>query len=115
VPPPEDITAGAIERKDAKCTGALDLFAECMAGVAGDHALAVLARGGVYLTGGIVVKITSWLQTDHFRSAFCAKGPHSAMLMRIPVRAVTSERVVVIGAARLACEMAKAFPVPADL
>jgi glucokinase len=101
---PDQITAGAIERGDAKCTGALDLFASCMGGVAGDHALAVLARGGVYLCGGIVAKIPSYLQTDHFRSAFCAKGPHSAMLMRIPVHAVTSERAAVMGAARLAAE-----------
>lgn len=102
VPRPDEITAGAIERRDAKCTVALDLFAQCMASVAGDHALAVLARGGVYLTGGIVAKMTSWLQTDHFRAAFCAKGPHSAMMMRIPVRAVRSERAGVLGAARLA-------------
>jgi glucokinase len=104
-PDPEEITTGAIERSDAHCTGALDLFAEIMASVAGDHALAVLARGGVYLTGGIVAKITSWLQTDHFRAAFCAKGPHSTMMMRIPVHAVKSERIVVIGAARLASEV----------
>jgi glucokinase len=104
VPRPDEITAGAIERGDAKCTAALDLFAECLAGVAGDHALAVLARGGVYLTGGIVAKITPWLQTDRFRAAFCAKGPLSAMLMRIPVHAVKSERVAVIGAARIATE-----------
>lgn len=105
MPAPDEITAGAIERSDARFTLALDLFAACLAGVAGDHALAVLARGGVYLTGGIVAKITSWLQTEHFRAAFCAKGQLSAMLMRVPVHAVKSERVVVIGAARLASEV----------
>jgi glucokinase len=105
MPAPGEITAGALERSEAKFTVALDLFAECMAGVAGDHAIAVLARGGVYLTGGIVAKITPWLQTDHFRAAFCAKGPLSAMLMRVPVHAVKSERIVVIGAARLASEV----------
>ena len=104
VPDPAEITAGAIERGDAKCAAALDLFAECMASVAGDHALAVLARGGVYLTGGIVTKMTPWLTTDHARAAFCAKAPHSAMLMRIPVHAVKTERLVLLGAARFAAE-----------
>jgi glucokinase len=102
--PADQISAGAIERGDEKCTVALNLFAECLASVAGDHALNVLARGGVYLAGGIVSKITPWLQSEAFRSAFCAKGAHSAMLMRIPVKAVKSERVAVIGAARLASE-----------
>lgn len=105
VPRADEITAGAIERGDAKCTVALELFAECLAGVAGDHALAVLARGGVYLTGGVVARISSWLPTERFRAAFCAKGPHSAMLMRVPIRAVKSGRVGVIGAARLASEV----------
>jgi glucokinase len=103
-PRPDEITEGAIEREDARCTVALDLFVDCMASVAGDHALAVLARGGVYLTGGIVTKIPSWLATDRFRRAFCAKGPHSTLLMRVPVKAVRTERVGVLGAARLATE-----------
>jgi glucokinase len=103
-PEPEDISAGALERADSECTKALDLFTDCLGSVAGDHALAVMARGGVYLTGGIVAKLASWLQTERFRQAFCAKAPHSALLMRIPVHVVKSERVVVIGAARIASE-----------
>jgi glucokinase len=63
-----------------------------------------MARGGVYLTGGIVTKIITRLQGPRLREAFCAKAPHSALLMRMPVRAVTSERVGVLGAARIASE-----------
>jgi glucokinase len=102
-PPAADITAGA-QQGDTKCMAALQLFAECLGGVAGDHALGVLARGGVYLTGGITAKLHPWLQGEKFRQAFCAKAPHSAILMSIPVHAVTSERVAVIGAARFAAE-----------
>jgi glucokinase len=117
MPRPEEISAGAIERGDAKCTKALDLFAECLGNVAGDHALSIMARGGVYLTGGIVAKVVSWLQHEHFRQAFCAKAPHSATMMRIPVYAVTTERIAVIGAARYATEefeQGSAFSVPGD-
>ncbi len=79
---------------------ALDLFAECLGNVAGDHALAVLARGGVYLTGGVIAKTIERLPRHRFRTAFCGKAAQSSLLMRIPVRAVTNERVVLTGAAR---------------
>jgi len=103
-PLPERITQAGLDGSDALCAAALDLFVECLGTVAGDHALAAMARGGVYLTGGIVAKIVPKLHSPRFREAFCAKAPHSALLMRIPVRAVTSERVGVLGAARLAQE-----------
>jgi glucokinase len=81
---------------------ALALFAECLGNVAGDHALACMARGGVYLCGGVIAKTVEKLPLEKFRAAFCGKGVQSAMLMKIPVRAVTNERLAVLGAARLA-------------
>ncbi|MGE5615573.1 MAG: ROK family protein [Bacillota bacterium] len=101
---PERISRGAIEAGDPMCGSALDVFIECLGSVAGDHALNVMARGGVYLTGGIVAKILPRLKDERFRAAFCAKGAHSSMLQRIPVRAVTSERLPVLGAARFASD-----------
>jgi glucokinase len=92
-------------RGDSECVTTLDLFVECLGNIAGDHALAVMARGGVYLAGGVVAKILPALRTPRFREAFCAKSPHSAMMMKLPVRAISSERVGVIGAARLASEL----------
>lgn len=103
-PLPEKITQAALDGSDGLCDKALDLFVECLGSFAGDHALAAMARGGVYFTGGIVAKILPRLQGPRLREAFCAKAPHSAILMRIPVRAVTSERVGLLGAARLALE-----------
>ena len=80
---------------------ALALFAECLGNIAGDHALACMARGGVYLCGGVIAKTVEKLPRERFRAAFCAKGAQSALLMKIPVRAVTNERLAVAGAARL--------------
>jgi glucokinase len=99
---PDRISKEAMEGTDATCGSALDLFIECIGSVAGDHALNVLARGGVFLTGGIVAKILPRLRQERFLSAFCAKGAHSALLKRIPIKAVTSERLPVFGAARFA-------------
>ena len=91
----------ALER-NPHCTNALDIFSECLGNIAGDHAIAVIARGGIFLAGGVVAKIAPSINKERFRSAFCAKGLLSSRLMRIPVRAITNEKLAVLGAARLA-------------
>jgi glucokinase len=63
-PLPEKISQSALDGSDRLCEAALDLFVECMGSVAGDHALAAMARGGVYLAGGIVTKILPRLQSS---------------------------------------------------
>ena len=98
----EWITRSAIEKSDAVSAQALDLFVECLGNVAGDQALSVMARGGVYLTGGVTTRIVAAILEGRFCEAFCSKGAHSAMMMKIPVRAVRNERVALLGAARLA-------------
>jgi glucokinase len=101
---PEWISRTAIEKTDPCSAAALELFVECLGNVAGDHALSTMARGGVYLTGGVTSRIVSFLIEGRFSEAFCSKGAHSAMMMKIPVRAVRNERVALLGAARIAAE-----------
>jgi glucokinase len=103
---PEDkVTADWIAERASKgdlvSTGALELFMECMGNVAGDHALALLAHGGVYLTGGVIARLQSHIEGSRFREAFCSKGAFSALMMKIPVHAVTNDRVVLLGAAKM--------------
>ena len=101
----EPITADALMERAAKgdpaSSSALELFGECLGNVAGDHALAVMARGGVYLMGGVITRVHSRVREGRFSEAFCAKGVHSAAMMKIPVKAVTSDRVALLGAAKL--------------
>lgn len=99
---PAWISRSATERGDPVSREALRLFAECIGNVAGDHALAVMARGGVFLAGGVAAKIAPHLDIACFRGAFCAKGAFSSHVMKIPVRAVINEHVAVLGAARWA-------------
>lgn len=82
----------------------LDLFTECLANVAGDHALAMMAQGGVYLAGGVIARIAPSIQKERFARAFRAKGALSSILARIPVRAVLEEKIALWGAARAARE-----------
>lgn len=101
---PAWISDGALRRGDETCQSALDLMVECLGNVAGDQALALMARGGVYFTGGVGAKIARSIKSPRFCAAFCAKGALSSILMKIPVKVATSERVAVLGAARWALE-----------
>jgi glucokinase len=96
------ITHAALERGDPLCLRALDMFVSCFGAIAGDHALSIMARGGVYIAGGIAPKILPRLKNGGFCAAFNAKGVHSAALGKIPVLVVTNERLGLLGAALLA-------------
>ena len=96
------ITHAALERGDPICLRALDLFIFCFGALAGDHALSVMARGGVYLAGGIAPKILPRLSNGGFCSAFNAKGDYSAFVKKIPVHVVINEKLGLLGAALLA-------------
>ena len=92
----------AIEHRDRQCVATLGLFSECLGNIAGDHALAVMARGGILLAGGVIARIAPSLDKPRFRAAFRAKGLMSSLVTRIPVRAITTERLGLLGAARIA-------------
>jgi glucokinase len=96
------ISRDAIEHGDALACRALDLFIACFGAVAGDHALAVTARGGVYIAGGIAPKIFSRIAAGGFLAAFNAKGAQAQLNLRMPVRVVTTERLGLLGAALIA-------------
>lgn len=80
---PASITQAA-ENNDPVAVKTLEVFARCLGRVAGDFALTVLARGGVYLTGGITPRITRFLTDGGFRAAFEAKAPHEDLMAKIP-------------------------------
>jgi glucokinase len=96
------ISRHALEQNDPLACRALDLFIACYGAAAGDHALAVTARGGVYIAGGIAPKIFGRLAAGGFMAAFNAKGAHAQMNLRMPVRVVTTERLGLLGAALIA-------------
>jgi glucokinase len=96
------ISRHALEQNDPLACRALDLFIACYGAVAGDHALAVSARGGVYIAGGIAPKILGRLAAGGFMAAFNAKGVHAQLNLKVPVQVVTTERLGLLGAALIA-------------
>jgi glucokinase len=91
------------ERSSAQAQ-ALALFIRCYGGFAGDIALAFLARGGLYVCGGIAAKLAARFREGDFMEAFLDKGRHRALVGAMPVRLVVNEELGLLGAARLAME-----------
>ncbi|MGH8772096.1 MAG: glucokinase [Burkholderiales bacterium] len=92
------ITKYALENRDPLARKALDLFVSMYGAFAGDLALLAMARGGVYIAGGIAPKIRAKLREGIFVRAFCDKGRYSALLKTIPIRVVLNEKVGLLGA-----------------
>jgi glucokinase len=88
---PADVTRAA-ELGDALAGKARDMFFAMLGTVAGNLALTVGARGGVYLAGGIVPRMVEPLELSGFRERFEAKGRYRYYMERIPTYVIT-ERV----------------------
>ena len=71
--------------QDPHAQAAVRQFAQFLASVAGDLALTLGARGGVYLAGGISPRIQSYLLEPAFRQRFEAKGRFKSYLAEIPI------------------------------
>jgi len=97
----EFMTGERVAPEDA-APAALDLFVTCLGAAAGDHALNVMARGGVYVCGGIASKVLPRLAAGGFLAAFNNKGAFAEHTRRMPVHVVTNERVALLGAAAAA-------------
>jgi glucokinase len=83
---------------DPLAVRALDLFVAAYGAFAGNMALATLARGGVYISGGIAPKIAAKLREGSFMRAFVHKDRFSDLLATIPVRVVMNPHVGLFGA-----------------
>jgi len=99
------ITAFALEKNDPLAILALDFFIEAYGAVAGDHALSLLARGGVFIAGGIAPRIIARLRGGRFIASFRAKGRFAELMASIPVRVVMNASLGVLGATVIAMEM----------
>lgn len=97
-----EIAERARAGRSALAAGALDLFISAYAGAAAGHALAVLARGGVFLVGGIAPAILWRLRQGGFVRAFNNCDVPQRLVRAMPVYVVREERVALLGAMRLA-------------
>jgi len=99
---PADITNHALAGTNKQAEETLTLFVTYLGRVAGDIAMIFMARGGVYLSGGIPQKILPALQKPEFRAAFEDKAPHTEMMKTIPTHVVVNPLAALSGLATYA-------------
>lgn len=99
------VSEAALTAKDSLADQALNMFVEIYGGQAGNLALTCLARGGVYIAGGIAPKIQSRMQSSLFLKAFQNKGPMAEMMKSIPVTLVMNQFVGLKGALLVASRL----------
>jgi glucokinase len=99
----DDVAAGiaeaAMNGRDDLCVEALDWFVRLYGAEAGNLALKVMSRGGLYLGGGIAPKILPVLQKGGFLDSFFSKGRMQPLLEAMPVKVILNDRAALYGPA----------------
>ena len=80
------------------CHQTLETFAGLLGGAAGNLALTVGARGGVYISGGIAPKLVDMLPASPLRRRFDERGDLSDYAKTIPLFLVMDEHPGLLGA-----------------
>ena len=88
---PEAVLQSALKGGDAAAEKTLDHFMTFLARLAGDVAMALQARGGVYLAGGIAPSIAAKLQQPKYRAIFEDKGRIADLMKPIPWFVITDK------------------------
>lgn len=84
------------------CSAALERFSAMLGAAAGDLALTLGARGGIYIGGGMCKRLDELFDRERFRAGFVAKGRLAPFLEPIPTYLVTRHDPGLLGAAVLA-------------
>jgi glucokinase len=92
------ISRAALDKADAACIRALEMFVEILGAEAGNLALRGLATGGVVIGGGIPPKILPALQHGLI-DRFHAKGRFTPWMRTLGVRVALEPRAALFGAA----------------
>ena len=84
---------------DRICAESTTLFCAMLGTMAGNLALTLGARGGIYIGGGIVPRLGQRFAESPFRARFEAKGRFSPYLAAIPTYVVTHPLPAFLGCA----------------
>uniref|UniRef100_A0A383V9T5 Glucokinase n=1 Tax=Tetradesmus obliquus TaxID=3088 RepID=A0A383V9T5_TETOB len=104
-----EITAEALEG-DALATQAVDIFLAIIGAEAGAMALRCLARGGVFIAGGIVPRLMERVKTGVLLDSFTnktARDRFQYLLQTMPLYVVTNTKVGIIGSREYAMRLVR--------
>ncbi|HEY1361888.1 MAG TPA: glucokinase [Xanthobacteraceae bacterium] len=98
---PAQVTSPRIWEEDSRTRKATAVFCAMLGTVAGNLALMLGARGGIYIAGGIVPRLGPSFAESEFRERFEAKGRLRSFLATIPTYVIVRPLPALIGAAAL--------------
>jgi glucokinase len=90
---------------DAVAARTFAIFVDIYGAEAGNMALRLLARGGVYLAGGVAAKNVDRFTDGRCMNAFLRKGRFQNILAALPVNLITNAKVGLLGAAEMATRL----------
>lgn len=94
-----EITQNALNSSCPVCVETLDLWVALYGAEAGNLALKSLPLAGMYVAGGIAVKILPIMKNGMFFQAFCDKEKLGTLLERMPIMVVLNQNAPLMGAA----------------
>jgi glucokinase len=95
----EQIVARGLSGESPACSRTLDVFCAMLGGFAGNVALTLGSRAGVFIGGGIVPRLGERFFESAFRERFEAKGRFQPLLAGIPTALITDTLAALSGAA----------------
>jgi glucokinase len=97
-----EITQAGIEGTCPTSRAAVDMFCAMLGTVAGNLALTLGARGGIFIAGGILRHMPKYLASSQFRTSFEEKGRFRKYLEPIPAYLILDEDAAFVGLRALA-------------
>lgn len=97
--PADQIVARGLSGESPACARTLELFCGLLGSLAGNVALTLGSRGGVFIGGGIVPRLGDYFFKSQFRARFEAKGRLHTFVDPIPTALITDTLAALSGAA----------------
>ncbi len=93
-----EVFAAAGDGTNPRAAEAVQVFFEILGQFAGDLALTLNAKDGVFIAGGIAKRYPKLMETSRFRNGFEAKGRYRPTMERIPTRLIMHDQPGLVGA-----------------
>jgi len=98
---PAQITDVKTGEEHPRARAATEMFCAMLGTIAGNLALTLGARGGIYIAGGIVPRLGTRFAESQFRARFEAKGRFRDYLAAVPTYVIIRPFPALLGAAKL--------------
>ncbi len=98
-PEPDEITEKALHGSDDRSRETVDIFCAALGTAAGNLAMTLGARGGIFIGGGIVPRLGRYFDDSPFRSRFEDKGRFHHYATTVPTYVILAEMPALRGLA----------------